>query len=177
MIKLSISITKPEYSLQTHRTDRPLTEEGLLRSDMEARLWPGTMGLLACICAACSAHLEVLTLSTCLNCSQFAAKSLLVRPPQQPWLAFLTGKAHYRANIPKYRAPRFQGVLASCPRLQSLSLQGAVGYTAIHDFTDVDHVVAGRRVSSAAQLLTRLRTNLQYADRSSRPSVHFKACA
>ena len=47
---------------------------------MEARLWPDTMVLLACICAACSAHLEVLTLSTCLNCSQVAAKSLLVRP-------------------------------------------------------------------------------------------------
>ena len=30
---------------------------------MEARLWPDTMVLLACICAACSAQLEVLTLS------------------------------------------------------------------------------------------------------------------
>jgi len=75
VIKLSISITKLEYW-----PNRSVTEEGLLRSDVEASLWPDTMVLLACICAACRAHLEVLTLSTCLNCSQVAAKSLLVRP-------------------------------------------------------------------------------------------------
>ena len=75
VIKLSISISKPK-----DWPSRFLTEESLFRSDMEARLWPDTVVLLACICAACSAHLEVLTLSTCLYCSQVAAKSLLVRP-------------------------------------------------------------------------------------------------
>ena len=143
---------------------------------MKARLWPDTMVLLACICAACRTHLEVLTLSTCLDCSQIAAKSLLVRPAAAV-ACFLDQQSSLQGKHSKYRAPRFQGVLARCPRLQSLSLQGAFGYTAISDFTDDNHVVACKRVYSAAQLLTRLQTKLQDADRSSRPSVHFKACA
>ena len=54
------------------------SEEALLQS--ETRLWPDTMVLLACICAACSADLQSLTFSTCLIWSEPAARaSLLVK--------------------------------------------------------------------------------------------------
>ena len=82
--RLSVSINKPKQVRsrfsEEERSRFSEEEEALFRSDMEARLWPDTMVLLACICAACSAHVQVLTLSTCYPSTESAAKSLQVRP-------------------------------------------------------------------------------------------------
>ena len=67
--RLSVSINKPKQVMsrfsEEERSCFSQEEEALFRSDMEGMLWPDTMVMLALICAACSAHVQVLTLSTC----------------------------------------------------------------------------------------------------------------